>query len=418
MNQFWLLVLLLLLAIFFAGVQISFNSCNKLRFELEIKQSGLVSRIIPIYLKNPSFFIFANKIGYTLSVGMLAISFADLFYPYFYNLTSVPLLAFLIGIILTALIIIGIAEFTAQTLFRIDPNLTLRVCAVPSFFFFVSFLPIVWLIINLLKFLLQMITPGKVPKESLIFGKPNTSQWLEGLPSRQDKNESNTQELKIFQKALVFSKVRIRDCMIPRTEIEAIHINAGIEELRKKFISSGYSKIIVYRNSIDHVVGYVNCKELFKHPATIKEKLNQITFVPETMQANRLLHDFMQYHRSAAVVVDEYGGTSGLVTLEDIMEEIFGEIKDEHDTDDLIEKQISPREYILSSRFEIEYLNTKYNLKIPESEDYDTLAGFILYNYQNLPKHNTVIKIENYVFKVLRVSQTRIELVHLEVKEG
>jgi Hemolysins and related proteins containing CBS domains len=205
--------------------------------------------------------------------------------------------------------------------------------------------------------------------------------------------------------------------MIPRTEIEAIPVNARMEDLRKKFISTGYSKIIVYRNTVDNIVGYVNSKELFKHPSTIKEKLNPVAFVPETMPASKLLHEFMQYHRSVAVVVDEYGGTSGLVTLEDIMEEIFGEIEDEHDTDDLLERQIKPNEYVFSSRLEIEYLNSKYGLKFPESEHYDTLAGFILFHHQNLPKPNTVIEIDNYTFKILRVSNTRIELVHLDVND-
>ena len=338
-------------------------------------------------------------------------------HPYICYIFPNPFFFIIIEITLIALLIIGISELIAQTLFRIEPNITLKLFAIPSFFFFVIFFPISWLLLNGLKLCIHFVKPGKIPKELSLIGKSNFNLWFTGIPAKQNKDEKDIQELKIFQKALVFSKVRIRDCMIPRTEIEAININAGIEELRKKFTSSGYSKIIVYRNSIDNIVGYVNSKELFKHPVTIKEKLSQIAFVPETMQASKLLHDFMQFHRSIAVVVDEYGGTSGLVTLEDIMEEIFGEIKDEHDTDDLIERQINPHEFILSSRLEIEYLNSKYNLRIPESEDYDTLAGFILLHYQSLPKPNTIIKIENYTFKILRVSQTRIELIQLNLKE-
>ncbi len=253
-------------------------------------------------------------------------------------------------------------------------------------------------------------------KNHYTFSYVNINDWFtKTQKSGQKEGNKEYQKLKIFQNALVFSKVRIRDCMIPRTEIEAIDIDASIEELQNKFISTGYSKIIVYRDTVDNIVGYVSSKQLFKHPATIEEKLNQISFVPETMPANKLLHEFMQYHRNISVVVDEYGGTSGIVTLEDIIEEIFGEIEDEHDTDDLVEKQINNNEFVLSSRLEIEYLNSKFGLNFPENEDYDTLAGFILYHHHSLPKPNDMITIDPYTFKILKVSNTRIELVYLKI---
>jgi len=417
MNSLWLILILLLLATFFAGIEISYNSINKLRFEIDIKQDTLVSHILRLYLKYSSHFNIINKIGYSLVIGMLAISFTHLVHPYICFFFPSPFVFIIIEITLVVILIIGFAEIVAHTLFRVEPNLSLKLFSIPAFFFFVIFFPISWLLLNSSKLLIHITIPSKTHKDLAFFGKSNLNQWFTGLPDKQNKDSKNTQELKIFQNALAFSKVRIRDCMIPRTEIEAISINAGMEDLRRKFISTGYSKIIVYRNSIDNIIGYVNSKELFKHPATIKEKLNQIAFVPETMLASKLLHDFMQYHRSVAVVVDEYGGTSGLVTLEDIMEEIFGEIEDEHDTDDLIEKQVSPHEFVLSSRLETEYLNSKYGLKFPDSEEYDTLAGFILLHHQNLPKPNTIIKIGNYTFKILRVSHTRIELVHLDVQD-
>jgi CBS domain containing-hemolysin-like protein len=251
------------------------------------------------------------------------------------------------------------------------------------------------------------------------FALVNIDHWYTETQKNPKKEENKEyQELVFFHNAMLFSQVRIRDCMIPRTEIEAIDINASIEDLQNKFISTGYSKIIVYSEAIDNVVGFISSKQLFKHPVTIEEKISQISFVPETMPANKLLHEFMQYHRSIAVVVDEYGGTSGIVTLEDIMEEIFGEIEDEHDTDDLVEKQINPDEFILSSRLEIEYLNFKYGLNFPESEDYDTLAGFILYRHHSLPKPSDKITIDSYSFKILKVSNTRIELVYLKIDRG
>ena len=238
------------------------------------------------------------------------------------------------------------------------------------------------------------------------------------IPENQNSSSSEgeyTQEITILHNALLFSKTRVRDCMIPRTEMEAVDIEMNIDELREKFVSTGYSKIIVYRENIDNIEGYISSKELFKHPETISDKLNQVIFVPETMPANRLLHDFIQEHRSVAVVVDEYGGTSGMVTLEDIMEEIFGDIEDEHDTDDFIEKKLRNNEYILSGRLEIEHLNTHYGLQIPESEEYDTLAGYILYFRHNFPKANEIVKIDRFQFKILKVSSTKIELVLLKI---
>jgi Hemolysins and related proteins containing CBS domains len=413
MNPVWIVILLFLLIAIFTGLQVAIILSHKLRFELEIKQRGLVSKLLLIYLKNPAYSILINKTGYLLTLGavVFTISAAVL------RSTSddAPVQYFeILGI---TLVLVIVADILAQTLFRILPNRMLRTFAVPAFFLFLPILPLAWLIISLDYISNLLFRMEKKPANIQAFTESANYNWIGNTSVKESRNEQNNQEVKIFQKALVFSKVRIRDCMIPRTEIEAININAEIDELRKRFISSGYSKVLVYKSSMDNVVGYVSCKEMFKHPLSIKEKLSQLTFVPETMQANRLLHDFMQYHRSIAVVVDEYGGTSGLVTLEDIMEEIFGEIKDEHDTDDLIEKQLSSREFIFSGRLEIEYLNSKYQLGIPENEDYGTLAGYILYYYQNLPKHNTIITIENYQFKILRVSQTRIDLVHLDLIE-
>jgi CBS domain containing-hemolysin-like protein len=288
-------------------------------------------------------------------------------------------------------------------------NLLLVICIS---FLFATF--IIWL----LNHVAQVIFGKRYPiRNHQAFAYVNVDQWFNDTQKNNQPEENKEyQELKIFHNALVFSKVRIRDCMIPRTEIEAIDIHASMEELQNKFISSGYSKIIVFKEAIDNIVGYINSKQIFKHPANIEDNLNQISFVPETMPANKLLHEFMQYHRSIAVVVDEYGGTSGIVTLEDIMEEIFGEIEDEHDTDDLVEKQINSHEYILSSRLEIEYLNVKFGFNIPESEDYDTLAGFILYHHHSLPKQNDLITIDHFTFKTLKVSNTRIELVYLNVE--
>ena len=222
-------------------------------------------------------------------------------------------------------------------------------------------------------------------------------------------------EIKIFQNALDFSTVKLRDCMIPRTDIVAVEENTPIAELKQKFIDSGVSKIIVYNEDIDNVIGYVHSKELFKNPQSVKSMINQLTFVPETMSGNRMMQLFMQERRSIAIVVDEYGGTSGLLTLEDLIEEIFGEIEDEHDKDNLVERQINENEYLFSGRLEIEYLNETFHLNIPEMDDYDTLAGFILYHHLNLPLTGEMVQIEPYTFIVRKVTNTRIDLVQMTV---
>ena len=222
-------------------------------------------------------------------------------------------------------------------------------------------------------------------------------------------------EIKIFQNALDFSTVKLRDCMIPRTDIVAVEENTTIADLKQKFIDTGVSKIIVYKEDIDNVVGYVHSKELFKNPQSVKSMTNQLTFVPETMSGNRMMQLFMQERRSIAIVVDEYGGTSGLLTLEDLIEEIFGDIEDEHDKDNLVDRQISANEYLFSGRLEIEYLNETYHLNIPEKDDYDTLAGFILYHHLNLPLAGEIVKIEPYTFVIRKLTNTRIDLVQMTV---
>ena len=232
---------------------------------------------------------------------------------------------------------------------------------------------------------------------------------------QRDIQADTEHEVKLYQNIIDFSTVRLRDCMIPRTDIVAVEENTPIAELKQKFIDTGVSKIIVYKEDIDNVLGYVHSKELFKNPPSVQSMLNKLTFAPETMSGNRMMHLFMQERRSIAIVVDEYGGTSGLLTLEDLMEEIFGNIEDEHDKDDMEEQQISDNEYLFSGRLEIEYLNEKYHLNIPETDDYDTLAGFILYHHLNLPAVDDKIQIEHYTFIVKRLTNTRIDLVQMTI---
>jgi len=250
----------------------------------------------------------------------------------------------------------------------------------------------------------------------MVFGKIDLNHLIVESQDRSgDSNSEEKDEIKLFQNALDFSNVKVRDCMRPRTEITAIHVGDSIEDLRQKFINSGFSKILVYEENIDNMVGYVTSKDLFNNPQTIKSMLIEISYVPETMSANRLLKKFIQEHKSVAVVVDEFGGISGMLTIEDIIEEIFGEIADEHDIDEFIEKQPDEDNYIFSGRLEIDYLNEKYGLHIPESEEYDTLAGYIIFHHESIPNLNDKIIIGKYEFRILKVSRTRIDLVQLKI---
>jgi len=224
-------------------------------------------------------------------------------------------------------------------------------------------------------------------------------------------------EVQLFRNALDFSKVKLREIMVPRNEISMLDIHSSVEQLRQKFIETGYSRILFYEDNVDNIVGYVHSSAIFKKPTSIKPFLKNVLIVPETMAANKLLSRFIREHRSIALVVDEFGGTSGLVTSEDILEEIFGEIEDEHDTSDYVEKKLNDHEYIFSGRFEIDLLNEKYQLGLPESEEFETLAGFILFHHESIPKANSVIKIGRFSFKILKASRTKIELVHLTVSE-
>ncbi|MBN2763488.1 MAG: HlyC/CorC family transporter, partial [Bacteroidales bacterium] len=258
---------------------------------------------------------------------------------------------------------------------------------------------------------------GAEERQSMtVFGKVDLDYLIsEGQHHDGDQYLDDKTEIKLFQNALDFSSVKLRDCMVPRTEIVALEVNNTIEELKQRFVETGFSKILIYEDSIDNIIGYVTSKDLFKNPSSIKSKLIPLSYVPETMAANKLLHKFIKERKGMAVVVDEFGGISGMITIEDIMEEIFGEIEDEHDTDEFIEKIISENTYTFSGRLEIDYLNEQYPLSIPESEDYDTLAGFIMFHYESIPKLNEILTIEHFEFKILKVSHTRIELVQMKI---
>ncbi|KAB2870327.1 MAG: HlyC/CorC family transporter [Bacteroidales bacterium] len=405
----------LLFSAFFSGMEIAFNSANKLRLELDRKQGHISSGLVSIFTGNPSQYIATILVGNNIALVVYGIEMAKLLTPLFENYFTSPSTILLLQTIISTIIILITAEFLPKSIFRLHPNTLLNFFAFPVFVFYLLFYPISRFSTSLSYGIIRVILRTKIStdKSKPIFGKVDLDHLIDQANPSNFEDSKHEQELKIFQNALDFSEVRVRDCMIPRTDIEAIDIDSSIEELKKKFIDTKYSRIPIYRDSVDNIVGYINSKELFKNPQNIKSRLINIDFIPETMRANKLLAMFIKEHKSIAVVVDEFGGTAGLVTIEDIIEEIIGEIDDEHDRNEFVEKQINENEFILSGRLEIKHLNETYELNIPESDEYETIAGFILYQYQNIPKPNETIILNDFTIRIIKMNETRIELIQL-----
>ncbi len=410
----------LLLSALFSGMEIAFVSSNKLRIELDKKQGHFSSRILSIFTSNPEQYIATMLVGNSVALVIYGLLMAILLEPLIRHITSSEITILISQTILSTLIILITAEFLPKALFRINPNSFLKIFAVPVFIFYIILYPFTKCIILISNFFLKTFFRTDINERQKIqvFGKIDLDNLVDEAQKNNQQLPRNNSEIRIFQNALDFSAVRLRDCMIPRTEIEAVSVDSGIEELQQRFISTGYSKILVYENSIDNIVGYISSKDLFKNPETIQEKLVKPVIVPETMPASKLLKLLMQDHKSLAVVVDEFGGTAGMLTIEDIIEEIFGEIEDEHDTQDLVNKKTGENEYLFSGRLEIENINEKYNLHLPESDEYETIAGLILAHHQSIPKLNERIVIQPFVFKILKVSNTRVELIQLSMENN
>jgi CBS domain containing-hemolysin-like protein len=415
MNNLIIILLSLLFSAFFSGMEIAFLASNKLRLEMDSKQRHLTSRVISIFTSKPGDYIATMLVGNNISLVIYGILMAILLEPFISHYTNSESTILIIQTMISTLIILFTAEFLPKTLFRLSPNTALRIFAIPIFVFYILLYPVTKLTIAISGFILHnfMRVPRDIKTQPIVFGKIDLDHLVSESQGENGQKEDPEQEIKLFQNALDFSNVKLRDCMVPRTEIVAFDESVSMEELRSKFIETGLSKILIYRESTDNIIGYINSKELFKNPSDLTSMIMSLPIVPETMPANKLLQSFIKDNKSISVVVDEFGGTSGIVTMEDILEEIIGEIEDEHDTSELTEEKLNEQEYIFSARLEIDYLNEKYRLNIPESDDYETLAGLILFHYENIPKINDHIHIAGFVIRILDVSETRIELVHL-----
>lgn len=405
---------------FFAGIEMAFVSVDKLRFEME-KKPGATSAILSYFFRNSNNFIFTMLVGSNIALVIYGILMAQVIKDYLLvGIIGNHFLEVLIQTVIATLVILMTSEFLPKNLFKINPNLMLRICAFPLFFCYVLLYP-VSKFASCLSFLCLRLFGVRVNKEASdkAFGKIDLDYFVQsGIENAEDETELDA-EVKIFQNALDFSSVKIRDCIVPRTEIVAVDIEdaLSLEELKNLFVESGLSKIIVYKNNIDNVVGYIHSSEMFRNPTDWRNNVKEIPIVPETMPAHKLMKLFMQQKKTLAVVVDEFGGTSGIVSLEDLVEEIFGDIEDEHDNTSYVCRQISEHEYLLSARLEIEKVNEIFALHLPESDDYLTIGGLILNSYQRFPKLNEVVFIGKFQFKIIKVTATKIELVKLKVGE-
>jgi CBS domain containing-hemolysin-like protein len=329
------------------------------------------------------------------------------------------LLILIVNTFISTTIILLVAEFLPKTIFIISPNFFLKFLSIPTLIFFFIFYPVSKFTLaasNLFIRIFFKIKPGEKKQENIVFSKVDLDHFVNLSKQSKEESEPDHHDIRIFQNALDFSNVKLRECMVPRTEIEAVEAGSSVDLLREKFIETRLSRILIYQDTIDNITGYFELKDIFKNPTEISSMTRKLAIVPETMPANKLLKLFVDQKKNIALVVDEFGGTSGMVTIEDVLEEIVGDIEDEHDTTDLIEKRVSRNEYILSGRFEIDYLNEKYHLNLPEADDYETLAGMIMFYHGSIPGNNDIIRISNFIIKVLRASTTKLELVNLKIE--
>ncbi|PKH50644.1 hemolysin [Tenacibaculum sp. Bg11-29] len=414
----------ILFSAFFSGMEIAFVSANKLHIELEKKREGFLPKILAILTEKSSKFITTMLVGnnvalvvYSYFMGQLLMNSFQTILPT--NITVVNYLlddlSLLTQTILSTLIILVTAEFLPKTIFRIYANETLKIFVVPAYIFYLLFYGITWVITKISNFFLFLFFRIQEDEAKTEFSKEELGNYI--LQQLDGGNEEDTidSEIQIFQNALEFHKVKAREIMVPRTEVVAIDLHESVSSLKEKFIGTGLSKILVYKNSLDDILGYVNSFELFKKPRTIKSILLPVEFVPESMIINDVLNSLIKKRKSIALVVDEYGGTSGIVTVEDIVEELFGEIEDEHDNQELLEEKINDQEFNFSARLEVDYLNEEYDLNIPKEDAYETLGGFIINHTETIPAQDEVLMIDKFQIKILKVSATKIDDLHFKV---
>ncbi len=408
------ILLSILASAFFSGIEIAYVSANKFHIEIENKKGKIIYQLISYLSNKPSKFIAAMLVGNNIALvvyGILMPKILDQPFTFISN----EYVMLLVQTIISTIIILFLAEFLPKALFSAHSNKLLEVFAIPSSFFYFLFFPIVSFMIGISNFVIKYLFKVELSSVQTVFNKIDLDNYIRERSSSGSKQEEDS-EVQIFRNALEFNERKAREFMIPRTEIIGLDANEPIETLKETFIKSSLSKLLIYKESIDSIVGYAHAFELFKKPRNIRSILRPVAFIPESMVAKDILDLLTRERRSIAIVLDEFGGTSGLVTIEDVIEEIFGEIDDEHDTEELLEHRLSEDEFIFSARQEIDYLNEEYDLHIPEAESYSTLGGFIIQNIERIPERGEQFNIDNFSIHILETSVSRIEKVQLSLK--
>ncbi len=419
-SFFLYVILTLLFSAFFSGMEIAFVSANKLQIELQNKQGNLPGRVLSTFIKQPGQFIGTTLMGNTISLVLYGIFMAYLLEDPLRNIlpesiSSEPVVLICQTLISTIVVLVT-AEFLPKSIFLLNPNSLLTVFAMPFLVIYLVMYPVVWAVVGLSRFFITKVLKLEYNEDKPVFTVTDLNSFIQHINKSDDDGEVDI-DTKIFDNAVEFKTVRLRECMVPRTDVVAVEVEDSIEDLKLIFAESGHSKIIVYRDTIDEVIGYCHQLELFKKPKSIEDILTPIIIAPESALANEILIQFIQERKSLALVVDEFGGTSGIVSMEDIIEEIFGEIEDEYDSDDLIEQKVGDNEYLLSARHEIDYLNDKYGWELPAG-DFETLSGLILSFTENLPKKGESVIVGSFMFTIVSKQDHRIDSVKLKIKSS
>ena len=412
------LIVSMVFSAFFSGMEIAFVSSNRMLAEMERGKNGIQQRAIALFYRHPNNFVSTMLVGNNFALVIYGILFAQIFdATLFASLGDGERVT--ADTIASTVVVLFTGEFIPKLIFKSNPNTMLSFFAIPALVCYILLYPISRFATLLSKWMLALVgVKMQKAKDDIEFGKVDLDYLVQSSIDNAQSDDEIEEEVKIFHNVLDFSETRVKDCMVPRTEIEGVNIDeSGVEELKNQFIETGFSKLVVYKGDIDHVVGYIHSSEMFRSAATWRDNIRTMPFVPETMAAKKLMQTFLQQKKSLAIVVDEFGGTSGLVSLEDIVEEIFGDIEDEHDSNNYIARRTDDGEYLLSARLEIEKANEMLDLDLPENDDYMTVGGLILHEYQSFPKLNEIVKIGKLEFKIIKSTMTKIELVKLKITE-
>lgn len=418
MNDIYIVILSLLASAIFSGMEIAFLSTNRLQLELDLKKHKFSATIINKFFKNQSQFIGCLLLCNNIANVIYGIAIARILEPvvvsFLPDIITNSFTILLCQTILSTLIVLITGEFLPKIIFGINPNKAMNIFAIPAMILFITLYPLILIFISISELIIKYVLRVDIPHEDYKLNTIDLNDYLKEYANPDDEDQDIQQGIELFQNAIEFHTVKLRECMVPRPEIQAIDIEDGIESAKKLFEETKHSKLLVFENNIDNIIGYIHINDMLTKAIDLKQKIRPIEFYPETYSAQELLKKLSKKKQSIAVVVDEFGGTSGIISIEDLIEEIFGEIEDEFDEEDSVEKTINEDDYIFSARLEIDYLNKNYKFNFPESDDYETLAGYIIHYHESIPQINEEITIGNYIFKIIKATDTKLEEVEIK----